>query len=407
MLPPGASESRAAQKAALAGEAGPAGWRPGGSARRRLVRPSARKTRHSACHRTSCPGRKPHPWTVPLSPVSMPAYQGARTSVLFHACPCVAHPPPPNPGVLHEKQTEAELGELLRRLQGANLEGELDQFELVGCVYWGLADAGGWGCASLRTPWSGRHPHLAAPTMPGPLQANVREAARDYRKLTAISKDLAQREAELESRGYQVRASQSLLGCCTFASQLGHCPRVSAGTDGARVALLWLRRMIWSPCLVGSPACCSLAGSMPRGSGSGGICWSRGATPGCLCPQALQPWPRRAADLGQGAAGERLLGLCPGPPGVGAAAAGEGGAGGPQRVSPAPPSTPRASPPASPAGSCPWSLLNCLSQPVTEQACFCQQRACAACLPACSTQAAPPVNTPPALRPRALPQPGV
>ncbi|KAL4428286.1 hypothetical protein ABPG75_002375 [Micractinium tetrahymenae] len=73
-------------------------------------------------------------------------------------------------GVLHEKQTEAELGELLRRLQAANLEGELDAFEL----------------------------------------ANVREAARDYKKLTAISKDLAQREAELESRGYQawVKARQ-------------------------------------------------------------------------------------------------------------------------------------------------------------------------------------------------------
>lgn len=35
-------------------------------------------------------------------------------------------------GVLHEKQTEGELGELLRRLQGAQLEGELDEYELVG-----------------------------------------------------------------------------------------------------------------------------------------------------------------------------------------------------------------------------------------------------------------------------------
>ena len=32
----------------------------------------------------------------------------------------------------------------------------------------------------------------------------MREAARDYRKLTAVPKELAQREAELESRGYQV-----------------------------------------------------------------------------------------------------------------------------------------------------------------------------------------------------------
>lgn len=34
------------------------------------------------------------------------------------------------------------------------------------------------------------------------MQANVREAARDYRKLTAVSKELAQREAQLESRGW-------------------------------------------------------------------------------------------------------------------------------------------------------------------------------------------------------------
>ena len=32
-------------------------------------------------------------------------------------------------------------------------------------------------------------------------QAVVREAARDYKKATAVTKDLAQREAELESRG--------------------------------------------------------------------------------------------------------------------------------------------------------------------------------------------------------------
>lgn len=74
-------------------------------------------------------------------------------------------------GVLHEKQTEAEIGELLQRLQAANLEAEgLNEYE----------------------------------------RANVREAARDYRKLTAVPKELAQREAELESRGYQawVKARQ-------------------------------------------------------------------------------------------------------------------------------------------------------------------------------------------------------
>jgi hypothetical protein len=37
----------------------------------------------------------------------------------------------------------------------------------------------------------------------------VREAARDYRKVTAVTKELAQREAELESEGYQV----CVVGC--------------------------------------------------------------------------------------------------------------------------------------------------------------------------------------------------
>lgn len=74
-------------------------------------------------------------------------------------------------GVLHEKQTEAELGGLLAKLQAANLADELDAYQ----------------------------------------QATVREAARDYGKLTAVPKELAQREAELESRGYQawVKARQA------------------------------------------------------------------------------------------------------------------------------------------------------------------------------------------------------
>ncbi|PSC70957.1 Carboxypeptidase Taq [Micractinium conductrix] len=74
-------------------------------------------------------------------------------------------------GVLHEKQTDAELGELLRRLQAANLEAaELGPYE----------------------------------------RATVREAARDYKKVTAVTKEMAQREAELESEGYQawVKARQ-------------------------------------------------------------------------------------------------------------------------------------------------------------------------------------------------------
>lgn len=36
-------------------------------------------------------------------------------------------------------------------------------------------------------------------------KATVREAARDYKKVTAVTKEMAQREAELESEGYQVR----------------------------------------------------------------------------------------------------------------------------------------------------------------------------------------------------------
>lgn len=74
-------------------------------------------------------------------------------------------------GVLHEKQTEAELGEVLARLQAADLAADLDDFQL----------------------------------------ATVREAVRDYKKLTAVPKEMAQKEAELESRGYQgwVKARQS------------------------------------------------------------------------------------------------------------------------------------------------------------------------------------------------------
>ena len=74
-------------------------------------------------------------------------------------------------GVLHEKATAGDLGALLARLQGVD---------------------------------------LAAAGLDAYQQATVREAARDYRKATAITKELASREAELESRGYQgwVKARQ-------------------------------------------------------------------------------------------------------------------------------------------------------------------------------------------------------
>jgi len=38
--------------------------------------------------------------------------------------------------VLYEKQTEAEIGELLRRLQGSDLAAELGDFEQVRYWYW-------------------------------------------------------------------------------------------------------------------------------------------------------------------------------------------------------------------------------------------------------------------------------
>ncbi|GAB4814416.1 hypothetical protein N2152v2_001462 [Parachlorella kessleri] len=74
-------------------------------------------------------------------------------------------------GVLYDKQVDKEIGELLAKLQAANLEeAGLDAFQ----------------------------------------QANIREAARDYKKVTAVTKDIAQKEAELESHGYQtwVKARQ-------------------------------------------------------------------------------------------------------------------------------------------------------------------------------------------------------
>jgi len=66
-------------------------------------------------------------------------------------------------GVVYEKETAPELGQLLARLQAA----------------------------ALSDPWQA---------------ANVRDAARNYKRKTALSKDLAQREARLSSEGYQAWA---------------------------------------------------------------------------------------------------------------------------------------------------------------------------------------------------------
>jgi hypothetical protein len=54
-------------------------------------------------------------------------------------------------GVLHERSTEKELGELLAKLQAANLDGQLDEWQLVG---WGGV---GWaGTAGGRVLAGGR-----------------------------------------------------------------------------------------------------------------------------------------------------------------------------------------------------------------------------------------------------------
>ena len=67
-------------------------------------------------------------------------------------------------GVVFEKETDAALGSLLSRLGAADLAAAgLDEFE----------------------------------------RATVRDAARAYRRRTALSKELAQREARLSSEGYQ------------------------------------------------------------------------------------------------------------------------------------------------------------------------------------------------------------
>mmetsp|Transcript_85698 Transcript_85698/g.227708 ORF Transcript_85698/g.227708 Transcript_85698/m.227708 type:complete len:474 (-) Transcript_85698:95-1516(-) len=64
--------------------------------------------------------------------------------------------------VIHGKQTDSTLGDVLARLQTGD-QSSLDDYQ----------------------------------------RATVREAARDYRKATAVTEDLVRREAELESRGYQ------------------------------------------------------------------------------------------------------------------------------------------------------------------------------------------------------------
>jgi len=64
-------------------------------------------------------------------------------------------------GVIHEKSVDPAIGALLDRLQAADLSA-LNEYE----------------------------------------RAVVREAARDYKKATAVTEELVRREAELESRGY-------------------------------------------------------------------------------------------------------------------------------------------------------------------------------------------------------------
>lgn len=45
---------------------------------------------------------------------------------------CARRPPPA--GVLHDKQTEPELGQLIQRLQAADLDAELDAFQKARAV---------------------------------------------------------------------------------------------------------------------------------------------------------------------------------------------------------------------------------------------------------------------------------
>lgn len=73
------------------------------------------------------------------------------------------------------------------------------------------------------------------------LQATVREAARDYKKLTAVPKELAQREAELESKGYQVEAESVWLhriGAGCVGDQQGTLARYCMHTDSPASLLL-------------------------------------------------------------------------------------------------------------------------------------------------------------------------
>jgi len=73
--------------------------------------------------------------------------------------------------VIHEKSTDEKIGGLLSRLEASDLLSSLDPYQ----------------CAT------------------------VREAAREYRKSTAVTQELVRREAELESRGYStwVKARQA------------------------------------------------------------------------------------------------------------------------------------------------------------------------------------------------------
>ena len=109
----------------------------------------------------------------------------------------------------------------------------------------------------------------------------MREAARDYGKLTAVPKELAQREAELESRGYQVRRGWGL----------GLAPGVQGLALGA--LLNAPKHSLW-------PA------------------WFRPPPHRSPAPPSLAPLPpHHAAGLGQGAPSQRLCPVRAGAAGVG------------------------------------------------------------------------------------------
>ena len=125
-------------------------------------------------------------------------------------------------GVLHEKQTSPELGQLLKQLQAApatDLAG-LDPYERY-------IRSRRLGCDDLLSP----PPRCFVASLPflSENRANVRDALRTFQKETKIPKELSQRLASLTSLGYNawvrvtcgracvracVRAGYFSLRCC-------------------------------------------------------------------------------------------------------------------------------------------------------------------------------------------------